>query len=182
MRQVGYVVAAMFGGILCIGPSRAEPNISQAAFSDLLNAHRASYLQSATDLQRHDQTASRRDAICALGNASAKGWQGKVVDVSAGTVDTAGIRMDMGGFGLWHFPGGVAGLATIKRGSPMYATLLQLRPGDVVAIDGSFQPGRADCFHELSSNDAQSFNRPEFSFEVVSIRKAHDRVSANVTD
>lgn len=60
----------------------------------------------------------------------------------------------------------------IRVGTPLYAQLAELKPGDEVVFSGTFIPDKATFLKDASLTEAGTIQEPEFLMRFTSIRKA----------
>jgi hypothetical protein len=173
MRQRYHILLAVSGlviiAVLAAQNVRPPPDSSRACsasaesrFVTAVTSARDAYMHAPNQMAAGSARIERKSEICLLGCTRVADWHGVVHTLSS----------DSNGRGVLVGPqilvrtnySDLFDKTLIDPQSPIYATAIHMKIGDIVRFSGEFFEDRDDCFREGSLTFDGSLKEPEFIF------------------
>jgi hypothetical protein len=142
------------------------PPDSEAAFIAIISRSQQQYKEGQNELQRGSVRPSRANALCSTVGTTISRWIGKLESLSTNG-DGKGVLSikiaDHLHLKTWNNSlSDISDRTLIESDTPLYRTLLTMKAGDTVRVEGELISGGPDCFREGSMTLGGAVQDPEF--------------------
>ena len=146
----------------------------EKTFIDIIDNAKERYSRGTTDLQKGAARPARAQQICAaLHNGQASDWIGTISELTTNGEGYAVVKIEIAqGISVATYNNSFSDSEShtlIVPDTPLYKTLLGLKPEMKVRFSGSFFNDRSDCVREKSLTMTGSMTDPEFLFRFTSV-------------
>lgn len=180
---------ALVAGVWIAAGSQAQP-IQQIALEKIRAGAVQPYGAADTEMRKSlvfRQAGSDSFSIVKESRGAVKDWRGKLVELLTDRggerayviIESSAVQGFKVRYRTWNNAlSDHMDKTAIRVGTPLYAQLADLKPGDDVVFSGNFIPDKATFLKDASVTEAGSIQRPELLMRFTSIKKAGDAPAA----